>query len=71
MHRPDSAQSQASQVITSINNNNNDSLIKINDVNLERELFNKRKINQKQRRNGQNDNDNGDKHYKYVEEIDS
>jgi len=51
MHRPDSAQSQASQVITSINNNN-DSLIKINDVNLERELFNKRKINQKQRRNG-------------------
>jgi len=52
MHRPDSAQSQASQVITSINNNNNDSLIKINDINLERELFNKRKINQKQRRNG-------------------
>jgi len=53
MHRPDSAQSQASQVITSINNNNNnDSLIRINDINLERELFNKRKINQKQRRNG-------------------
>jgi len=51
MHRPDSAQSQASQVITSINNKN-ESLIKINDVNLEKELFNKRKINQKQRRNG-------------------